>query len=164
MMQTLSSLPVAAHTAQAGRTARGNYVLLRADTLRLLLPQSDIQSTNYMQTRPEPIDGESGLLHMPGNDDGAVYVALSSDMRLLGACPSDRFVSTRLQGDVDVQWCWSEVRVLMDTQLSYEAVPPVLLAPHTPVHEMVAVGDEWAYLCSADVLQQFALSQEGKAL
>ena len=164
MMQTLSSLPVAAHTAQAGRTARGNYVLLRADTLRLLLPQSDIQSTNYMQTRPEPIDGESGLLHMPGSDDGAVYVALSSDMRLLGACPSDRFVSTRLQGDVDVQWCWSEVRVLMDTQLSYEAVPPVLLAPHTPVHEMAAVGDEWAYLCSAEVLQQFALSQEGKAL
>ena len=140
MMQTLSSLPVAAHTAQAGRTARGNYVLLRADTLRLLLPQSDIQSTNYMQTRPEPIDGESGLLHMPGSDDGAVYVALSSDMRLLDACPSDRFVSTRLQGDVDVQWCWSEVRVLMDTQLSYEAVPPVLLAPHTPVHEMAAVG------------------------
>ncbi len=164
MMQTLSSLPVAAHTAQAGRTARGNYVLLRADTLRLLLPQSDIQSTNYMQTRPEPIDGESGLLHMPGSDDGAVYVALSSDMRLLDACPSDRFVSTRLQGDVDVQWCWSEVRVLMDTQLSYEAVPPVLLAPHTPVHEMAAVGDEWAYLCSAEVLQQFALSQEGKAL
>lgn len=164
MMQTLSSLPVAAHTAQAGRTARGNYVLLRADTLRLLLPQSDIQSTNYMQTRPEPVDGESGLLHMPGSDDGAVYVALSSDMRLLDACPSDRFVSTRLQGDVDVQWCWSEVRVLMDTQLSYEAVPPVLLAPHTPVHEMAAVGDEWAYLCSAEVLQQFALSQEGKAL
>ena len=164
MQQTLSSLPVAAHTAQVGRTVRGNYVLLRADTLRLLLPQSDIQSTDYMQTRPEPIDGESGLLHMPNSDDGAVYVALSSDMRLLGACPSDRFVSTRLQGDVDVQWCWSEVRVLMDAQLSCEAVPPVLLAPHTPVHEMVAVGDDWAYLCSADVLQQFALSQEGKAL
>ena len=163
-MQILSSLPVAAHTTQAVRTVRGNYVLLRADALRLLLPQTDIQSTNYMQTRPEPIDGESGLLHMPGSDDGAVYVALSSDMRLLDACPSDRFVSTRLQGDVDVQWCWSEVRVLMDTQLSYEAVPPVLLAPHTPVHEMAAVGDEWAYLCSAEVLQQFALSQEGKAL
>ncbi len=27
-----------------------------------------------------------------------------------------------------------------------------------------AVGDEWAYLCPAEVLQQFALSQEGKAL
>ena len=163
-MQILSSLPVAAHTTQAVRTVRGNYVLLRADALRLLLPQTDIQSTNYMQTRPEPIDGERGLLHMPGSDDGAVYVALSSDMRLLGTCPSDRFVSTRLQGDVDVQWCWSEVRVLMDAQLSCETVPPVLLAPHTPVREMAAVGDEWAYLSSAEVLQQFALSQEGKAL
>ena len=163
-MQILSSLPVAAHTTQAARTVRGNYVLLRADTLRLLLPQTDIQSTNYMQTRPEPIEGERGLLHMPGSDDGAVYVALSSDMRLLGTCPSDRFVSTRLQGDVDVQWCWSEVRVLMDAQLSCETVPPVLLAPHTPVREMAAVGDEWAYLCPAEVLQQFALSQEGKAL
>ena len=163
-MQILSSLPVAAHTTQAVRTVRGNYVLLRADALRLLLPQTDIQSTNYMQTRPEPIECERGLLHMPGSDDGAVYVALSSDMRLLGTCPSDRFVSTRLQGDVDVQWCWSEVRVLMDAQLSCETVPPVLLAPHTPVREMAAVGDEWAYLCPAEVLQQFALSQEGKAL
>ena len=58
-MQILSSLPVAAHTTQAVRTVRGNYVLLRADALRLLLPQTDIQSTNYMQTRPEPIEGET---------------------------------------------------------------------------------------------------------
>lgn len=160
-MQTLSSLPVAPHIASARRTVRGSYVLLRADGLRLLLPQTDIQSTDYMQVRPELIEGESGLLHVPGSEDGAVYVAIAADMRLLDECPSDRFVSTRFNGGVDVQWCWSEVRVLIDVQLPCEPLPPVLLADYTPVRELVAVGEEWAYLCSAESLQQFALSPKG---
>ena len=159
-MQSLSSLPVAPHVAAAVRTVRGSYVLLRADGLRLLVPQSDIQSTDYMQARPELIEGESGLLHVPGSADGAVYVAIASDMRLLDECPGDRFVSTRFHGGVDVQWCWSEVRVLIDVQLQCQPLPPVLLAPHTPVREMAAQGDEWAYLCTVDMLQQFVLSQK----
>lgn len=160
-MQTLSSLPVAPHIAPARRLVRGSYVLLRADGLRLLLPQADIQSTDYMQQRPVLIEGESGLLHVPGSDDGAVYVAISADMRLLDECPSDRFVSTRFNGGVDVQWCWSEVRVLIDVQLPCEPLPPVLLAEHTPARELVTLGEEWAYLCSAESLQQFALATKG---
>lgn len=161
-MQTLSPLPVAPHVATAARAVQGSYVLLRADSLRLLLPQSDIQSTDYMQARPELIEGESGLLHVPGSADGAVYVAISSDMRVLDACPADRFVSTRLRGGVDVQWCWTEMRVLHDVQLQCEPLPAVLQAPYTPVREIAATGNnEWAYLCSADMLQQFVLSQKG---
>lgn len=161
-MQTLSSLPVAPHTAPTARVERGSYVLLRADALRLLLPQAEIKSTDYLQTRPELIEGESGLLHIPDSTDGAVYVAISSDMQLMDECPPDRFVSTSLQGGLDVHWCWSEVRVLIDTELHLEALPPVLLAPYTPVLEIAVVGEgEWAYMCSAEMLQQFALSQKG---
>lgn len=160
-MQSLSSLPVAPRAGALGRSVQGSYLLLRADGLRLLVPQADVQSTDYMQARPELIEGESGLLHVPGSEDGAVYVAISADMRLLDECPSDRFVSIRFHGGVDVQWCWSEVRVLIDVQLPCEPLPPVLLAEHTPVRELVAVGEEWAYLCSAEVLQQFALSPRG---
>lgn len=160
-MQTLSSLPVAPYVAPVAHIARGNYVLLRADGLRLLVPQADIQSTDYMQARPELIEGESGLLHMPGSEDKVVYIAISEGMRLLDECPPERFVSTRFHGGVDVQWCWSEVRVLIDVQLPCEPLPPVLLAEHTPVRELVAVGEDWAYLCSAEMLQQFVLSSQG---
>lgn len=160
-----SSVPQATQTASsapATRTVRGSYVLLRADTLRLLVPQTEIKNTDYLQTRPVSIEGEQGLLHIPGSTDGAVYVAVSAGMRLLNECPADRFVSTSMQNGLDVHWCWSDVRILVDADLRVEALPPVMLAPYTPVREMAFIdGNEWAYMCSAEMLQQFALSQKG---
>ena len=79
-MQTLSPLPVAPHVATAARAVQGSYVLLRADSLRLLLPQSDIHSTDYMQARPEQIEGDSGLLHVPA----PVGLGVVLRMRMLG--------------------------------------------------------------------------------
>ena len=139
---------------------RGNYVLLRADGLRLVLPQRDIRSTDYMMSRPVRMDGENGLLHVPGSTDAAVYVAVSAGMQLLEECPADRFISTVLQG-LDVHWCWSDVRVLLNAELHPLPLPVSLIAPGTPVREVVAVGGEWAYMCSAEILQQFALTPEG---
>ncbi len=139
---------------------RGNYVLLRADGLRLVLPQRDIRSTDYMMSRPVRMDGENGLLHVPGSTDAAVYVAVSAGMQLLEECPADRFISTVLQG-LDVHWCWSDVRVLLNAELLPLPLPVSLIAPGTPVREVVAVGGEWAYMCSAETLQQFALTPEG---
>ena len=139
---------------------RGNYVLLRADGLRLVLPQRDIRSTDYMMSRPVRMDGENGLLHVPGSTDAAVYVAVSAGMQLLEECPADRFISTVLQG-LDVHWCWSDVRVLLNAELHPLPLPVSLIAPGTPVREVVAVGGEWAYMCSAETLQQFALTPEG---
>ncbi|MDO5653758.1 MAG: hypothetical protein Q4G39_06610 [Brachymonas sp.] len=151
-----AQVPVSSPSAPT-RQLQGNFILLRADKLRLLLPQEGIQSTDYLQGRPELIEGETGLLHIPDSEDGAVYVAVGSDMHLLDMCPADRFVTTSMHG-LDVRWCWSEVRVLMQANLYCEALPAVLLSPHTPVREIVAVGNDWAYLCSAEGLQQFALS------
>ena len=139
---------------------RGNYVLLRADGLRLVLPQRDIRSTDYMMSRPVRMDGENGLLHVPGSTDAAVYVAVSAGMQLLEECPADRFISTVLQG-LDVHWCLSDVRVLLNAELHPLPLPVSLIAPGTPVREVVAVGGEWAYMCSAEILQQFALTPEG---
>lgn len=157
-MQALTSTTSA---ATASTVLRGNFVLLRADTLRLVLPQDDVKSTDYLQQRPVEFDAETGLLHIPEAADGAVYAAVSPEMRLLHACPEDRFVSTSLQG-LEVRWCWSEVRVLINTELHPEPLPPVLLAPLSPLREIVAIGDEWAFMCTADILQQFALAQGGQ--
>ena len=162
-MQILNAAPVVSPVGNelvSSGPIRGNYVLLRADGLRLVLPQRDIRSTDYMMSRPVRMDGENGLLHVPGSTDAAVYVAVSAGMQLLEECPADRFISTVLQG-LDVHWCWSDVRVLLNAELLPLPLPVSLIAPGTPVREVVAVGGEWAYMCSAETLQQFALTPEG---
>ena len=162
-MQILNAAPVVSPVGTelfCSGPIRGNYVLLRADGLRLVLPQRDIRSTDYMMSRPVRMDGENGLLHVPGSTDAAVYVAVSAGMQLLEECPADRFISTVLQG-LDVHWCWSDVRVLLNAELHPLPLPVSLIAPGTPVREVVAVGGEWAYMCSAETLQQFALTPEG---
>jgi hypothetical protein len=162
-MQILNAAPVVSPVGNelfSSDPIRGNYVLLRADGLRLVLPQRDIRSTDYMMSRPVRMDGENGLLHVPGSTDAAVYVAVSAGMQLLEECPADRFISTVLQG-LDVHWCWSDVRVLLNAELLPLPLPVSLIAPGTPVREVVAVGGEWAYMCSAETLQQFALTPEG---
>ena len=162
-MQILNAAPVVSPVGNelfSSDPIRGNYVLLRADGLRLVLPQRDIRSTDYMMSRPVCMDGENGLLHVPGSTDAAVYVAVSAGMQLLEECPADRFISTVLQG-LDVHWCWSDVRVLLNAELLPLPLPVSLIAPGTPVREVVAVGGEWAYMCSAETLQQFALTPEG---
>lgn len=159
-MQTSSISAVSTVSNAAGSAAlRGNFVMLRADTLRLVLPQGDVKSTDYLQQKPVEFDDEqAGLLHIPDAADGAVYVAVSPELRLLRSCPPDRFVSTSLQG-LDVRWCWSEVRVLINAELHPEPLPAVLLTPLSPIREAVALDGEWAFMCTADVLQQFALAQ-----
>lgn len=162
-MQTLSTIPVAPSAGNGSSNSGavpGNYVLLRADGLRLVLPQRDVRSTDYMASRPVRMDGQDGLLHVPDSIDTAVYVAVSAGMQLLEECPPDRFISTVLQG-MDVHWCWSEVRVLLNAELHPLPLPVSVIAPGTPVREVVAVGGEWAYICSAEMLQQFALTREG---
>ena len=162
-MQILNAAPVVSPVGNelfSSDPIRGNYVLLRADGLRLVLPQRDIRSTDYMMSRPARMDWENGLLHVPGSTDAAVYVAVSAGMQLLEECPADRFISTVLQG-LDVHWCWSDVRVLLNAELHPLPLPVSLIAPGTPVREVVAVGGEWAYMCSAEILQQFALTPEG---
>ena len=162
-MQILNAAPVVSQVGNelfSSGPIRGNYVLLRADGLRLVLPQRDIRSTDYRMSRPVRMDGENGLLHVPGSTDAAVYVAVSAGMQLLEECPADRFISTVLQG-LDVHWCWSDVRVLLNAELLPLPLPVSLIAPGTPVREVVAVGGEWAYMCSAETLQQFALTPEG---
>lgn len=138
-------------------TYSGNHVLVRADNLRLLLPQQDVVSTDYLQGKPELMDEQTNLLHVPDATDGAVYVAMDEDMRLMPQAPEERFVTTSLQG-IEVRWCWSEVRVILGEDIDAWSLPPVLLSPYTPVREIAAVGSEWVYICSAETLQHHVLA------
>jgi hypothetical protein len=123
-------------------TVRGNFVLLRAGTLRLLLPQGDVGAAEYLDRAEE----ERPL------------VALSSRMTLLPECPPERFVAAPLHDGGDLGWCWDELQVLIDVELQPQPLPPSLLTHSTPVSHYVEHDGELAYLCNAQSLSQFALA------
>jgi hypothetical protein len=148
------------HTFEAGpRTAlRGNYVLLSADTLRLLVPQNEVGAAEYLETLLESAD-EPGLLRRPGAENTRRFAALSAKMTLLPRCPANRFIVTSLGlEDDELGWCWNELKVLIDVKLWPQPLPAVLRAPYTPVEQYVELAGEIAYLCSARRLRAFALS------
>jgi hypothetical protein len=136
----------------------GNYVLLRAGTLRLILPQSEVGMAEYLDAALEPAD-ESGLLRHSANGTRC-FAALSEQMTLMKNCPEDRFVVASLgDGDDDLGWCWSELRVLIGVELWPQPLPSVMLAPHTPVKYYVEHAGMLAYLCSARSLREFTFAQ-----
>jgi hypothetical protein len=133
---------------------RGNYVLLRAGALRLVLPQADVAAASHLERTPGP--GEiPGLLTCGG---GGVYAALSQDMTLLVACPVGRFIAAEFPAAAPgLLWCWDELQVLIDVQLQPVALPDSLLAAQTPVRSWVELDDEPAFLCSAHSVCDYTL-------
>lgn len=141
-------------------TLRGNYVLLRADTLRLLLPQHEVGAAEYLADPLEAGD-VPGLLRPSASKGTRRFAALSAQMTLLPHCPADRFIVAPLgEGDNAMGWCWNEMQVLIDIELQPQPVPAVLLAPHPPVDHYVEHDGEIAYLCSASRLRAYALAKE----
>jgi hypothetical protein len=67
-------------------------VVLRADTLRLLLPQADVGAASYLDQLPQAIPG---VFRRGGAAGEQAVVALSSQMRPLRQYPKDRFWSRR---------------------------------------------------------------------
>lgn len=151
----LSSSP-----SQPNTTLHGNYVLLRADTLRLLLPQHEVGALEYLESVPTP--GDAPGLFLPtskGEMQDHRFVALSAQMNLLTSFPVERFVYTTLGNAQDdlLGWCWDEVQVLPELEVSPQTLPAVLRAPQTPVVRFVQYDDEIVFLCNARQLRSYAL-------
>lgn len=137
---------------------RGNFVLLRADTLRLLLPQEEVGAAEYLDSRPQAT-AEPGLLRLTGEGQERCFAALSAQMTLLPQCPDERFVVATLgHGSEKLGWCWDELQVLIDVVVQPHPLPTVLVAPHTPVDCYALHDGELTFLCSADRLTEFALA------
>ena len=138
------------------RAVRGNYVMLTADTLTLLLPQHEVGSIEYLENELECGQAQ-GIFRLPGEQSGRWYAALSAQMTLLPVCPADRFVVTSLENQ-NLGWCWSALRVLIDVELMFLPLPAVLISPDTPVSQYVEFEGKFSYLCSARQLYDFALA------
>ena len=122
---------------------RGNFVLLRAGTLRIVVPQAQVGGASYLDERPDPLQ----------------FAALSDDMTLLPECPAERFIAAPFSGDNDgVMWCWDELRVLIDTELHPIAVPESIRTSGTPVDGYVEIDGEPAFVCDAARLCAYAFA------
>ena len=80
----------------ASSRMRGNFVMLRADTLRLLLPQQDVSSTEYIDRMPSGTAAAGIFSHSEADSAARNVVALSDQMHALATFPGDRFLLTRL--------------------------------------------------------------------
>ena len=142
---------------------RGNYVLLRADSLRLLLPQHEVGAAEYLASPLQASDA-AGILRQADDPAHRRFAALSAQMTLLPQCPVNRFVLTTLgDDDDDLGWCWNDIKVLIDIELRPQSVPAVLMAPYTPVDCFVDHDGEIAFLSTAQRLRTYAFTSRSCA-
>lgn len=129
---------------------RGDFVLLRADSLRLLIPQRDVSSTEYIDQRPMAT-AEPGVFVFDDKPGAAQAVlALSAQMDLLGTFPPDRFVLTRFTGSCqEATLAWTEVRVLIDTELEFHPMPAVMQGKRALIDAYVEIDSELAFCTTA---------------
>lgn len=135
----------------AAMQVRGDFVLLRADSLRLLLPQHDVNATDYMERVPAST-GVPGIFNL-GEDAGPAHqvVALSEHMDMLTTFPEGRFLLTRLSGDRrQFSLAWNEVRVLIDTALELHPLPPIMQGNAGLMDAYVEIDGELAFCTTAN--------------
>lgn len=138
---------------------RGDFVLLRADALRLLLPQREVATTEYIEQAPVSTS-EAGRFTLPDASGTPQPVwALSEHMHPLDRFPADRFLLTRLSGEGPaVSLAWNEVRVLIDTELEFHALPAVMQGAGDLIDAYVELDGALAFCTTAQRLLPEALA------
>ena len=131
---------------------RRNYVLLRAGALRLLLPQQDLGSTEYLDSTPL-LAAAPGVFAY-GEGAAAIRVmALSERMLPLHAFPRDRDLLTRMSGQQEeLAFAWNDVRVLLVAGLEQHALPAVMQVPNAPIDAYVKLDGQLALCSTAEQL------------
>lgn len=140
----MSSITRQARTMQV----RGDFVLLGADSLRLLLPQHDVNVSEYLEHRPLPT-GIKGLFTLGEVDRKQKRVAALSDrMKVMDAFPNDRFLLTRLNGDHELLLAWTEVRIMMGAALEFHPIPEALRSEAGLIDAYVVLDDGSIAFCT----------------
>jgi hypothetical protein len=149
---------------------RGDHVLLRADTLALLVPQAQVGTLAHLAEIPRPMATRPGRFAATIEGAERVCAALSPQLRLLPTWPRGRYVVAPLlpsdaAGECDpIAWCWDDLRVLRALNATLHALPPVLCRPGLPVEHYVVLDGAPAFVTDAHRLLQFVatLSGEGR--
>lgn len=140
---------------------RGNFVLLRADSLRLLLPQEDVGAAEYISGMPDAT-GATGIFAQGEGDAARNVVALSGQMRALPVFPQGRFLLTRLGGEEhDLSFAWSEVRVLIGAEFAPRPLPSALRMRNAPIVSYVEFDGEITLCTTAASVVSHTLAANG---
>lgn len=157
---------------------QGNFVAMRVDDLWLVVPQDQVaragrREYSLASAVPSGIEGvfvsrsevSKNEMSSDTTDElsASAYVALSSDMKLLGDMPPQRYLVTVFKNN-HAYWCWSDVEVLINESLHCYPLPSVIKKASTPVHNFVKWGDGFqGFLCDVNDITQFALDKEQHA-
>ena len=156
----MSSSPTMAPAA-AAHELRGNFVMLRADALRLLLPQHDVGAATHLGSAPRPTD-LAGFFDHGDAASAQPVVALSSEMRPLAQFPADRFFVTAIATPLgEIGFGWSEVSVLLDARLQAQPLPAALLDARSTLREFVEIDGRVVFCCDSTRMADHAFANAG---
>lgn len=133
---------------------RGNFVVLRAGALRLLLPHEDVGAAEHLG-EPPPGAAQAGVFELEVLGERRAVVALSEQLRPLECFPSGRFVLARLHGG-EASFAWDEVRVLIDTAVDARPLPPAMRTAGGPIDGYVQLGGELLLCATAPRVLAYA--------
>jgi hypothetical protein len=144
----------------AGRIS-GNFVMLRAESLRLLLPQQDVGAAQYVEHEPRAM-AQPGVFEHGEGDDARWVVALSAQMRPLARFPGDRIVLASLEADgAALSFAWDEVQVLIDAEFERHELPMALRVPDAPIDAYVERDGEVVLCTTAKRVLAYAMATGG---
>jgi hypothetical protein len=123
----------------------GNFVLLRAGALALLLPQGEV----------------GAAVHADAAHAAGERAAISEAMTLLPTCAADRFVGVALAGTEGLTWWWNDLRVLIDARLDVQPLPPQLRGPGSPLASFTVIDGQPVFPCHAEAVGTHALMRGG---
>lgn len=150
--------PALSATASAHISA--DLVLLRADTLRIVVPQHELGPAEYLAEPARPT-GEPGQFEVL-TSDGVLHriVALSAHMTPLPEIPHERFVITSFSNLPEFLLAWNEVRILSGRHFVPTELPEVMCAPASPFRQFVEIDGALAFCCSAETLLVHAMGTQ----
>jgi len=143
------------------RGPAGNFVLLRADALMLVVPLEGMGNAWHLDC--EPVDTDvPGLFSVEAGEERRLVVAPSRDLRPMSHYPSDRFVATPIAfGGKEVFVAWSEMKVLIGASLRLRPMPALLTDPDSPFDGYVMFGGRPAFHSTAQRMLDFMFSGTG---
>lgn len=133
---------------------RGNFVVLRAGTLRLLLPHEDVGAAEHLGEAPAG-PAQAGIFELEVLGERRAVVALSEQLRPLERFPGGRFVLARLHGG-EASFAWDEVRVLIDAAVDPRPLPPAMRSAGGPIDGYVQLGGELLLCATAPRVLAYA--------
>lgn len=140
---------------------QGDYVLLRADNLRLILPQEEVGAAEYIPKGLRPPDDLGLMGHESEEYATAFYIALDADFRpITQDIPRDRYLATLLGKRENLYWCWSDVDVLIDFSFNPLPMPEVLQARHPLLKGYIIFEEQPVFICDAEAVINFALGNK----